>query len=321
MKTINEQIYDIGLIPVIKITDPAKAVPLAKALCRGGLPAAEITFRTACAAEAIKAITEAVPEMLVGAGTVLTPEQADAAVAAGSKFIVSPGLNPNVVKHCQKLGVPILPGCANPSDIECALELGLNTVKFFPAEAAGGLPMIKAMSAPYGNLKFMPTGGINADNLLSYLSFGKIIACGGSFMVKDELIEAGDFDAIEQLTRNAVMKMLGFELKHVGINCTSEAEATEAMKAISGAFGFAEDTNHSGAVWSGKLFEILKTPGKGAKGHIAIGTNFVDRAAAYLERIGVELDEDSKKYDKNGKLSVVYLKNEMGGFAFHLMNK
>lgn len=321
MKTINEQIYDIGLIPVIKITDPAKAVPLAKALCRGGLPAAEITFRTACAAEAIKAITDEVPEMLVGAGTVLTPEQADAAVAAGSKFIVSPGLNPRVVKHCQKIGVPILPGCSSPTDIECALELGLNTVKFFPAEAAGGLPMIKAMSAPYGSLKFMPTGGINADNLLSYLSFNKIIACGGSFMVKDDLIEAGDFDAIEKLTRNAVLKMLGFELKHVGVNCESEDDATAAMKAICGAFGFNEDTTHNSAVWAGKLFEILKKPGRGANGHIAIATNFVDRAAAYLERMGVELDDSSRVYDKSGKLAVVYLKNEIGGFAFHLAGK
>lgn len=321
MKTVNEQIYDIGLIPVIKITDPSKAVPLAKALCRGGLPAAEITFRTSCAAEAIKAIADEVPEMLVGAGTVLTPEQADAAVAAGSKFIVSPGLNPRVVKHCLEIGVPILPGCSSPTDIECALELGLDTVKFFPAEAAGGLPMIKAMSAPYGNLKFMPTGGINADNLLSYLSFNKILACGGSFMVKEDLIEAGDFDAIEALTRDAVMKMFGFELKHVGINCESDSDAVSAMNTISGMFGFAADNTHKGAAWAGKLFEIMRTPGRGAKGHIAISTNFVDRAAAYLERMGVEFDESSKVYGKDGKLAVVYLKNEIAGFAFHLVGK
>lgn len=321
MKSINEQIYDIGLIPVIKITDPSKAVPLAKALCRGGLPAAEITFRTSCAAEAIKAITEEVPEMLVGAGTVLTPEQADAAVAAGAKFIVSPGLNPRVVKHCQEIGVPMLPGCANPSDLEAAIELGLTTVKFFPAEAAGGLAMIKAMSAPYGNLKFMPTGGINADNLLSYLSFNKILACGGSFMVKEDLIEAGDFDAIEKLTRNAVMKMFGFELKHVGINCASDDEAVSTMNAITSIFGFEADNTHKGAAWAGKLFEIMRQPGRGDKGHIAISTNFVDRAAAYLERMGIELDESSKQYGKDGKLSVVYLKNQMGGFAFHLVGK
>ena len=321
MKSVNERIYEIGLIPVIKITDPAKAVPLAKALVRGGLPAAEVTFRTSCAAEAIKAITTEVPEMLVGAGTVLTPEQADAAVAAGAQFIVSPGLNPKVVKHCQSIGIPMLPGCSTPTDLETAIELGLDTVKFFPAEAAGGIAMIKAMSAPYGNLKFMPTGGVNADNLLSYLSFGKILACGGSFMVKEDLIEAGDFDAIEALTRDAVSKMFGFELKHVGINCESDEQAVSAMNTICGLFGFTPDNTHKGAAWAGKLFEIMRTPGRGTKGHIAISTNFVDRAAAYLERMGIELDESSKTYGKDGKLSVVYLKNEIAGFAFHLVGK
>jgi len=203
MKTMNQQLYELGLIPVIKITDPAKAVPLARALCNGGLPAAEITFRTACAAEAISAITKEFPDMLVGAGTVLNAEQADRAAAAGAKFIVSPGLNPNTVRHCQKIGVPIIPGCANPSDIEAAIELGLDTVKFFPAEAAGGIEMIKAMSAPYGNIKFMPTGGINADNLLNYLAFDEILACGGSFMVADKYLDAKNWAEVTRLCKEA----------------------------------------------------------------------------------------------------------------------
>ena len=172
MTEINQKLYDIGIIPVIKIDNADDAVPLAKALIDGGLPAAEITFRTSCAAEAIKKITTAYPEMLVGAGTVLTTAQVDAAIEAGSSFIVSPGLNPKVVAYCVEKNIPVIPGCANPSDIEVAIELGLDTVKFFPAEAAGGLPMLKAMSAPYGAIKFMPTGGINADNILSYLKFG-----------------------------------------------------------------------------------------------------------------------------------------------------
>ena len=180
-----KQLHRIGLIPVIKIENAEDAVPLAKALIDGGLPAAEITFRTKCAAEAIKNITEAFPEMLVGAGTVLTTEQVDAAIEAGSKFLVSPGLNPKVTAYCLSKGVPMLPGCSNPSDVEAALELGLSTVKFFPAEAAGGLKMLKAMAAPYGQLTFMPTGGINENNLLDYLKFNKIVACGGSFMVFD----------------------------------------------------------------------------------------------------------------------------------------
>ena len=170
--------------------------------------------------------------MLVGAGTVLTPEQADATVASGAKFIVSPGLNPRVVKHCTEIGVPITPGCANPSDIEAALELGLDVVKFFPAEAAGGLPMIKAMSAPYGNLKFMPTGGLNESNILSYLKFNKILACGGSYMVSADLMNAGEWDKITELTRNAVMQMLGFELKHVGINNTNNRQGKNPLPIV-----------------------------------------------------------------------------------------
>jgi len=320
MKTMNQQLYELGLIPVIKITDPAKAVPLARALCNGGLPAAEITFRTACAAEAISAITKEFPDMLVGAGTVLNAEQADRAAAAGAKFIVSPGLNPNTVRHCQKIGVPIIPGCANPSDIEAAIELGLDTVKFFPAEAAGGIEMIKAMSAPYGNIKFMPTGGINADNLLNYLAFDEILACGGSFMVKEDLIEAGDFDAIEKLTRNAVMKMLGFDLKHVGINCTDEAECRGTVATWEKMFGFAADERNS-AVFAGTQFEVMKKIGRGTKGHIAISTNFVDRAEAYLTRMGVEFIDETRGFDAKGKQTVVYLKEEIGGFAVHLVKK
>ncbi len=320
MKTMQEQMYELGLIPVVKITDPSKAVPLAEALCRGGLPAAEITFRTSCAAEAIAAITKACPDMLVGAGTVLNAEQADRAVAAGAKFIVSPGLNPKTVRHCLDIGVPILPGCATPSDIETAIDLGLDTVKFFPAEAAGGVAMIKAMAAPYGNIRFMPTGGINADNLLDYLKFDKIIACGGSFMVKESLIEAGDFDSIELLTQGAVRKMLGFSLKHVGVNAENEEECRHIVTTLSALFGFEPD-EHKGAIFSDTYFEVLKQPGRGTKGHIAISTNFVDRAEAYLRRLGVEFIEESRGFDAKGKESVIYLKEEIGGFAFHLVHK
>ncbi len=320
MKSMNQMLYEIGIIPVIKITDPKKAVPLARALSNGGLPAAEITFRTECAAEAISAIVKEFPDMLVGAGTVLTPEQADRAKAAGAKVIVSPGLNPNTVRHCQKIGIPILPGCSNPSDIEAAIELGLDTVKFFPAEAAGGIEMIKAMSAPYGNIKFMPTGGINANNLLDYLRFDKVIACGGSFMVKEALIEAEDWDAIEALTREAVMKMLDFDVKHVGINCADETACRDTANTLESIFGFAQN-ERTGAIFSSTLFEVMKAPGRGKNGHIAISTNFVDRAEAFLSRMGVEFIDETRRLDAKGKPEFVYLKDEIGGFAFHLVKK
>ncbi len=319
MSDIYTKIYETGIIPVIKIENAADAVPLAKALIDGGLPAAEITFRTAAAADAIKAVSEAFPDMLVGAGTVLTPEQADAAKTAGAKFIVSPGLNPNVVRHCQKIGIPIIPGTSNPSDIEAALELGLTTVKFFPAEAAGGLPMLKAMAAPYGNVRFMPTGGLNEKNILSYLDFDKIVACGGSFMVKDDLIKAGEFDKIKALTENAVMLMHGFKVVHVGINASNENEALSIANAFS-VFGMTANNGNS-SVFAGKGVEVMKNGGYGQKGHIAVETNNVDRAVAYLKTKGISFIPESKNVDAKGVTKAIYLDGDFGGFAVHLVKK
>ena len=259
--------------------------------------------------------------MLVGAGTVLTCEQVDAAIAAGSKFLVSPGLNPKVTSYCLSKGVPMLPGCSNPSDVEAALELGLKTVKFFPAEAAGGLKMLKAMAAPYGQLTFMPTGGINADNLLDYLKFNKIIACGGSFMVRDDLIRDKKWDEITALTRNAVKAMLGLEFVHIGINGESKDEAMKAAKLFELMFGMpVRETSKS--VFAGDAFEFMNQKGPGTHGHIGIRTHFVDRAMAYFKRLGFEFDESSVTYDeKSGKPKFVYFKDEVVGFAIHLVQK
>lgn len=318
--SVLKTIENIGLIPVIKIEKASDALALAKALCDGGLPVAEITFRTECAAEAIKIITDNLPEMLVGAGTVLTIEQAQKAIDAGSKFIVSPGLNPTVVKYCMGKNVPIIPGCCNPSDIETALELGLTTVKFFPAEAAGGLKMIKAMSAPYGNVKFMPTGGVDEKNLNDYLGFNKIIACGGSFMVKDEYIKAGEFEKITGLTKNAVSLMLGFELAHVGINCADADMAKNVSEEFANLFNFSPKDGNS-SIFAGGAIEAMKTPYLGEKGHIAFKTNYLNRAINYLSQKGYEFIEDSKKFDAKGNMVAIYLKNEIGGFAVHLLQK
>jgi 2-dehydro-3-deoxyphosphogluconate aldolase/(4S)-4-hydroxy-2-oxoglutarate aldolase len=321
MNNVMEELYSIGLIPVIKIENAEDAVPLAKALIDGGLPAAEITFRTASAAEAIKNITKAYPDMLVGAGTVLRTEQVDKAIEAGAKFLVSPGLNPKVTAYALSKGVPMLPGCSNPSDIELALELGLSTVKFFPAEAAGGLKMLKAMAAPYGSLKFMPTGGISADNLLEYLKFGKIVACGGSFMVKDELVKAKNWDEITALTKNAVKVMLGLEFTHMGINNENKEEAARSAKLFELMFGLT-NRETSKSTFAGDAFEFMHSKGPGRCGHIGIRTNFVDRAIAYFERMGFEFDKDSITYDdKTGKPKFVYFKDEISGFAVHLVQK
>ena len=204
MNEILKQISKIGVVPVIAISDTEKAVPLAKALLAGGIPCAEVTFRTAEGEESIRRIAAAVPEILLGAGTVLTTSQVDKAIDAGAQFIVSPGFNPRVVGHCIDKGITVVPGCSTPTDMEAAMEFGLNVIKFFPAEQAGGLSYIKAVSAPYTTLHFMPTGGINAKNLGSYIEFKKVAACGGSWMVSKELINAGKFDEITKLCIEAV---------------------------------------------------------------------------------------------------------------------
>ena len=203
MDTIFERFHKIGIIPVVVLDDAKDAEPLGRALCEGGLPCAEVTFRTAAAPEAIAALTRKFPEMLVGAGTVLTPEQADGALTAGAKFIVSPGLNPRVVKHCLEKGIPVTPGTQTPSEMLQAMDLGLKVVKFFPAENAGGLATIKAIAAACTELKFVPTGGINAKNVRDYLAYEKILACGGSWMVKKDLVKAGKWDELTALVREA----------------------------------------------------------------------------------------------------------------------
>ena len=203
MNEVLKQIEKIGIVPVVVLEDKKDAEPLGKALCEGGLPCAEVTFRTDAAEESIRIMAEKFPEMLVGAGTVLTIDQVDRAVNAGAKFIVSPGLNPKVTAYCVEKGIPVTPGTANPSNVEQAIELGLDVVKFFPAEQAGGLSYIKAIAAPYTGMKFMPTGGINAENVKDYLACDKILACGGSWMVKGDLIKAGDFDKITDLVKEA----------------------------------------------------------------------------------------------------------------------
>lgn len=200
MKDITERFEKLGVVPVVVLEDTKDAVPLATALVEGGLPCAEVTFRTKAAAESIRLMTEQFPEMLVGAGTVLTIEQVDDAVRAGAKFIVSPGFDAEIVGYCLKNEIPVFPGCISPSEVAQAVKRGLKIVKFFPAEPAGGISMIKAMAAPYTGIKFMPTGGINAKNLENYLSCDKIICCGGSWMVKGDFVKAGEFDKIRELT-------------------------------------------------------------------------------------------------------------------------
>lgn len=204
MSTLKEKLQALKVIPVIAVDRAEDIIPLGEVLVENGLPAAEITLRSEDAIRAIRLLREAQPEMLIGAGTVLNKEQAIAAKEAGATFIVSPGFNPNTVKACQEIGIDIIPGINNPSTIEAALEMGLSTLKFFPAEASGGVNMIKALLAPYGGIHIMPTGGINPSNIKDYLAIPRVLACGGTWMVDKELINAGEWNELARLTREAV---------------------------------------------------------------------------------------------------------------------
>ncbi len=319
MNDVLTKIGELGLVPVVKIEDAKDAVPLGKALLAGGLPVAEITFRTAAAEEAISRLHAELPEVFLGAGTVLSVEQAQKAVNAGASFIVSPGFNPKVVQYCVENNIPITPGMNSPTQIEMALELGLEVLKFFPAEASGGLKMLKAMSAPYGAIQFIPTGGINQNNVNSYLAFNKVLACGGSWMVKADLISSGQFDEITRLTKEAMAAMLGFEFAHLGINEHSGENALASANLLSQLFSFPVKNGNS-SVFAGSAFELVKNKYLGAHGHIAIATNHIERAIAYLKRQGIDTLPDTAK-EQDGKLKAIYVETEVSGFAIHVLQK
>jgi len=316
---ILEKIGELGIVPVVKIEKPEDALPLGRALIDGDLPIAEITFRTSAAEESIKTLTRELPKLLVGAGTVLTVEQTKKAVSAGAKFIVSPGFNPRVVDYCIENSIPVTPGINNPTQIEMALEREIEVVKFFPAEASGGLPLLKSMSAPYTGIKFIPTGGINQNNLCSYLSNNKVLACGGSWMVKPELISSGNFAEITRLTKEAVSIMLGFEFAHLGINEENRDKALNSANLLSHLFYFPIKEGTS-SIFAGSGFEVIKNKYFGKHGHIAIATNDIYRAIVYLKMKGISTLPETAK-EKDGKLKAIYIDQEVSEFAIHLLQK
>ena len=319
MKELIKIFKQTGVIPVVKLENPDNAIPLTRALLKGGITCVEITFRSAAAEESIKRINREVPETLVGAGTVLTLEQAKQALQAGAKFLVTPGFSPKIVDFAQTKGVPIFPGVNTPTSIEAALEKGLDILKFFPAEQSGGCNTLKALGGPYQNLKFIPTGGIKPSNLGDYLSLPNVLACGGSWLVNPKLIEAKKFEEIKKLTTEAIDIMLDFDLSHIGINTNSEKEAINNANEIYKMFKFPIKIGKS-SVFSGTEFEWMKNPFLGKHGHIAIGTKNIEGAVAYLAKRGINVKEETRK-EKNGELVAIYLDIELGGFAFHLVEK
>ena len=307
-----------GVVPVVVLEDAKDAVPTAKAMLAGGIDVMEITFRTAAAADSIKAVAQECPDMVVGAGTVINLEQCKLAVECGAKFIVSPGYDEETVAWCCDNGIPVTPGCVTPTGIMIALKQGLKVLKFFPANVYGGLSAIKSLAGPFGGVKFIPTGGVNAQNLAEFISSPYIHAVGGSWICPKADIAAGNFDKITALCKEARKTLLGFEVAHIGINTPDADAAMDVCKAFNDAFDFnVKQGNSSNFASTG--VEVMKTMFKGANGHIAIRTNKMIPAIAEMERRGYELDMDSVK-DKNN-IKAVYFKNEIGGFAVHLLQK
>ena len=308
-----------GVVPVVVLDNAADAVPTAKAMVAGGIDVMEITFRTAAAADSIRAVAAEVPEMLVGAGTVLNLEQCKLAVECGAKFIVSPGYDEETVAWCVENGVAVTPGCVTPTEIMAALKHGLKVVKFFPANVYGGLNAIKALSGPFVGLKFIPTGGVNQQNLGEFVSNPSIHAVGGSWVCPKADIAAHNFDKITQLCAEARRGVMGFELAHVGINCESADESLAVCEELEKAFDFEVKTGNSSNFASTGV-EVMKSMYLGKNGHLAVRTNKIETAVAELEKRGFAVDMDTAKY-KGDRMIAVYLKNEIGGFAIHLLQK
>ena len=315
-----QRVYEIGIIPVIAFNSVEEAVPLCKALVAGGLPAAEVTFRTACAEECIRKIHDEVPEMLLGAGTVLTIDQADRAMDAGASFVVAPGFDPNITQHVIDKGGLMMPGTATAGEMQQAMNMGCDVVKFFPAEANGGVDMIKNIAGALKTAKWMCTGGVNAKNVNSYLDFPQIIAVGGTWMCKGDKIKAGAWDEIETMCKEAVDTMLGLELGHIGINCADDTEAMATAQLLGTLLSKKVAPGNSSIFVGNKEFEVMKQPGRGTHGHIAIKCNNIDRAVYHLGRRGVKFDMDSM-VNKNGKNIAIYMEGEVAGFAIHLVQK
>ena len=316
MDAMFEMLYGMGVIPVIRIDDPEDAVPLCRALLRGGLPVAEITFLTEAAAESLRRAGQDLPDMLVGAGTVTSLELARQALEAGAKFIVTPGFNPEVVGWCLERGIPVLPGCTTASEVEAAQNLGLSVVKFFPAEQSGGLARIKALGGPYPRMRFIPTGGVNLDNLAVYLASDRVWACGGSFMVSEPLLREKAWDKVAAVTSRALNAVLGLELDRVGVPAGPDEDARELGKMFAALTGQAvSDAGDSLLVGTG--VEVLKRALPG-KGELVFRTCSLQRARYQLGRRGVIFDEASAVRTADGTLRSICLADRPGGFSVRL---
>ena len=320
MHEIFKRIEKLGVLPELTLYDAIDSIPIGRAISDGGISMAEVTFRTDAAEDSIRLMSNAIPDMLIGAGTVLNRDQVDAAVRAGAKFIVSPGINPDVVEYCLEKDIPVIPGISTPTDIETALRLGLSLVKFFPAESNGGIRALRAMSEPYPGLKFMPSGGINEENVADYLKSNKVLAVAGNWMATPQMIQFSDIQGITNKSMRAVRLMLGFSFDHIGLNFNKTEEAHNAALEVARIFDEEMFDDVDGFV-VGNFFESIRPGGPGTRGHIAFRTYHLGRAIAYLESKGITFDNPYARYDAAGNLSAVISDEEIAGMSLMLIQQ
>lgn len=313
-----ETIEKTGILPVINITDIETALPLAQALTDSGIPVIEVTLRNEKSLDAIKTIRNNYPQMGILAGTVLSVETAEQAIAAGADGIVMPGYDDEIVDYAIENNIPIVPGCVTAADIQKGVKKGIKVFKFFPAEQCGGVAALKLLSGPFKGVKFLPTGGINYDNLGDYLKNDFIIACGGSYMADAKTLKAKDFEKIAANCKKAMDISLNFKLAHIGVNHDDATAAYNSAEIISAAFRF-NVRECSSSTFAGNAVECMHNYRFGEKGHIGFSTNSMKRAMAYLEARGIEFDDSSIKRDADGNITCIYFKDQVAGFALHIV--
>lgn len=319
-ETMNEtlnRIQKIGILPVAALDDAKHAIPLAEALSNGGIPCLEVSFCTSAAEESIRQIAKQFPKMLIGAGTITTAEQASLAIHAGAKFIISPEFSPAVIDYCIEKAIPVIPQVSSSDDVKKAVSFGLDTVNFLPDGKDNGLNQLNTLNSTNDPITFLPSGGICKDDISSYLAFDSVLAC--SWLVNQELIQAGEFGKISALAAETMQTMLGFELAHVGINLDSEAEADKTAGIFESMFHFPKRPG-AGSIFAGTAIECMVPPFFGTKGHIGIATNSIGRARSYFERAGYHFNESSAKFINN-QMIVIYFEEEVGGFAVHILQR
>lgn len=319
-ENIFDKISEYGIVPLVTLDDPNDAVPLAHALVEGGIPVAEVTFRTAAGGEGIKRMAKEVPEIIVGAGTVHDIDHAKETLDNGGKFVITPGFNAKVVDWCVKNNMPVCPGTVVPSDIEEAMNFGLKVVKFFPAEAYGGITTLKALAGPFAAMKFVPTGGVGLANLQEYLDLPNVAAVGGSFIPPSKLVKAKDWAGITALCRKIMAMVMDFSVGHVGINANTKDNASAVTTALAAMFD-APVNETEGSYFVGDIAEVMKMPFVGSNGHICVDTRDIRRAMALLTRKGIKFDEKNIFRNAKGQIISAYLQDEVGGFALHVRQR